>query len=48
MIFYRNLDGPFLSPRMELEFIPAPGSFLPVNLLFYKPASPGSGPTVKR
>jgi hypothetical protein len=48
MIFYRNLDGPFLSPRMELEFVPASGSFLPVNLVFYKPALPGSGPTVKR
>jgi hypothetical protein len=33
---------------MELEFVPASGSFLPVNLVFYKPALPGSGPTVKR
>lgn len=48
MIFYRNLDGPFLSQRMELEFVPAPGSFLPVNLVFYKPALPGAGPTVRR
>lgn len=48
MIFYRNLDGPFLSPRMELEFVPAAGSFLPVNLVFYKPLLPDAGSVAKR
>ncbi|MER3443036.1 MAG: hypothetical protein C4333_02500, partial [Meiothermus sp.] len=39
LIFYRNLDGPGLSQTLELEFVPASGSFLPVNLVFYRPGA---------
>jgi hypothetical protein len=41
LVLYR--DPP---PVVEFEFVPASGSFLPVNLVFYRPAAPGAANAV--
>jgi hypothetical protein len=36
ILLYRALEGKLDNNRMELEFVPASGSYLPVNFLFYR------------
>ena len=36
ILLYRALTGNLENNRMELEFVPASGSYLPVNFLFYR------------